>query len=73
MHEKGEIKKSPLFSRMRRQKSPLLFEAGDQLNAGALNQSSSSNHALLITKSALVIKKMPSDSANQHSVILPRM
>ena len=34
-----------------------LFEAGNQLNAGALSQSASSNHALLITKSALVIKK----------------
>ena len=29
----------------------------NQLNAGVLNQSASSNHALLITKSALVIKK----------------
>ena len=33
------------------------LEAGNQLNAGVLNQSASSNHALLITKSALVIKK----------------
>ena len=33
------------------------FEAGNQLNAGVLSQSASSNHALLITKSALVIKK----------------
>ena len=31
------------------------FEAGNQLNAGVLSQSASSNHALLITKSALVI------------------
>ena len=34
-----------------------LFEAGNQLNAGALSQSALSNHALLITKSALVINK----------------
>ena len=33
------------------------FEAGNQLNVGVLSQSASSNHALLITKSALVIKK----------------
>ena len=33
------------------------FETGNQLNAGVLGQSASSNHALLITKSALVIKK----------------
>ena len=50
------------------------FETGNRLNAGVLSQSASSNHALLITKSALVIKKkMPFVSANQHSVILPRM
>ena len=50
------------------------FEAGNQLNAGVLSQSASSNHALLITKSDLVIKKkMPSFSANQRSVILPCM
>ena len=50
------------------------FEMGNQLNAGVLSQSTSSNHAFLITKSALVIKKkMPSFSANQRSVILPRM
>ena len=36
----------------------------------ANNQSASSNHALLITKSALVIKKECPVSANQHSVIL---
>ena len=29
------------------------FEEGNQLNAGVLSQSASSNHALLITKSAL--------------------
>ena len=46
------------------------FEAGNQLNAAVLSQSTSSNHALLITKSALVIKKkISSVSANQHSVI----
>ena len=51
-----------------------LFEAGNQLNAGVFSQSASSNHALLFPKSALVIKKkMPSVSANQRSVILPRM
>ena len=33
------------------------FEVGNQLNAGVLSQPASSNHALLITKSALVIKK----------------
>ena len=33
------------------------FEAGDQLNAGTLSQSASSNHAFLIIRSALVIKK----------------
>ena len=33
------------------------FEARNQLNAGVLSQSASSNHALLITKSAFVIKK----------------
>ena len=33
------------------------FEAGNQFNAGVLSQSASSNHALLITKSALLIKK----------------
>ena len=33
------------------------FESENQLNAGVLSQSASSNHALLITKSALVIKK----------------
>ena len=33
------------------------FEAGNQFHAGALSQSASSNHALLITKSALLIKK----------------
>ena len=33
------------------------FEARNQLNAGVLSQSASSNHALLNTKSALVIKK----------------
>jgi len=33
------------------------FEAGNQLNAGVLSQSPSSNHSVLITKSALVIKK----------------
>ena len=50
------------------------FEAGNQFNVGVLSQSASSNHALLITKSALLIKKkMPSVSANQHSVILPCM
>ena len=50
------------------------FEAGNQFNAGVLSQSASSNHALLITKSALLIKKkMPSVLANQHSVILPCM
>ena len=44
---------------------------GNQFNAGVLSQSASSNHALLITKSALLIKKkMPSVSANQHWVIL---
>ena len=32
-------------------------EAGNQLNAGVLSQSASRNHALLITKSALMIKK----------------
>ena len=54
---------------------PNPIEAATQLNAGALSQSASSNHASLITKSALVIKKkMPSFlSANQRSVILPRM
>ena len=31
------------------------FEAGNQFNADVLSQSASSNHALLITKSALVI------------------
>jgi len=34
-----------------------LFEAGNQLNAGILSQSASSNHALYITKSAVMIKK----------------
>ena len=33
------------------------FEAGNQINAGVLCQSASSNHALLITKSALLIKE----------------
>ena len=33
------------------------FEAGNQFNAGVLSQSASSNHALLITKSALLIKE----------------
>ena len=33
------------------------FEEENQLNAGVLSQSASSNHAHLITKSALVIKK----------------
>ena len=33
------------------------FEAGNQLNAGVLSQSASSNHALSIAESALVIKK----------------
>jgi len=51
-----------------------LFEAGKQFNAGVLSQSASSNHALLITKSTVVIeKKMPFVSVNQHSVILPCM
>ena len=37
-----------------------LFEAGNQLNAGMLSQSASSDHALLITKSALmVLEKCP--------------
>ena len=49
------------------------FEVGNQLNAGVLSQPASSNHALLITKSALVNKKKCPVSANQHSVILPRM
>ena len=31
-----------------------LFDVGNQLNAGMLSQSASSDHALLITKSALV-------------------
>ena len=34
-----------------------LLEVGNLLNAGMLSQTASSNHALLITKSALVIKK----------------
>ena len=33
------------------------FEAGNHLNAGVLSESASSNHALLITKSAFMIKK----------------
>ena len=33
------------------------FEGGNQFNAGVLSQSASSNHVLLITKSALLIKK----------------
>ena len=33
-----------------------VFKAGNQLNAGVLSQSASSNHALMITKSALMIK-----------------
>ena len=33
------------------------FQAGNQLNADVLSQSASSNHARLITKSAVVIKK----------------
>ena len=33
------------------------FEAGKQFNAGVLSQSASSSHALLITKSALLIKE----------------
>ena len=33
------------------------FEAGNQFNAGVLSQSTLSNHALLITKSALLIKE----------------
>ena len=50
------------------------FEAGNQLNVSALSQSAPSSRALLITKSALMIKKkMLSVSANQHSVILPHM
>ena len=49
------------------------FEAENQLNTGALSQSASSNHALLITKSALVIEEKMPVSANQHLVILPRM
>ena len=50
-----------------------LFEAGSQLNAAALSQSASSN-ALLIAKSALMMKKkIPSVSDNQHSVILSHM
>ena len=41
------------------------FEVGKKLNAGVLSQTASSKHALLITKSALVInKKVPSLSAN---------
>jgi len=36
------------------------------------HHSPSSNHALFITKSAIMIKKN-SVSINQHSVILPRM
>ena len=35
----------------------ILFEAGNQLNGGMLSQSASSNHALLSTKSAFMIKK----------------
>ena len=34
-----------------------LFEAGNQLNAGALSQSPSGNHALLITKVPLWLRK----------------
>ena len=46
------------------------FKAGNDV----LSQSASSNHALLITTSALVIKKNKlSVSANQHSVIWPCM
>ena len=47
---------------------------GNQVNVGELSQPASSNHALFFTESALVIKKkMPAISANQHSVILPRI
>ena len=50
------------------------FKAGNQLNAGVLSQSASSNHALLMSKSGLVIKKkMRSISANRPPVILPRI
>jgi len=50
-----------------------MFEAGNQLNADMLSQSASSNHALWITKCPRDQEKLPSVSANQHSVILPRM
>ena len=67
------MKKSGLI-RVRIGKKVLLYVALLGLNRQLLTNQSQVNRALLITKSALVIKKkMLSASANQHLVILPRM
>ena len=47
----------PKFSPRFQRNNYLLERAGNQLNAGVLSQSASSNHAFLVTKSALVIRK----------------